>query len=160
MITQARLKQLLHYDPQLGWFMWLVDRGRNAKAGATAGWLDNGRLCVEVDGHVYWGARLAWFYVKGTWPTQLVDHWDTDPLNNCFQNLRDVSSRVNGQNKRRAKAGSSSGLLGVNRHNATRWRAQIFVNGKNKHLGLFDNKQDAHTAYVIAKRQHHEGCTL
>jgi hypothetical protein len=41
-----------------------------------------------------------------------------------------------------------------------RWVAHIGVKGKSKYLGYFDDPQKASAAYLAAKRQQHEGCTL
>jgi hypothetical protein len=38
--------------------------------------------------------------------------------------------------------------------------AQIMVDKKNKNLGLFNSAEEAHDAYVKAKRKLHVGCTL
>ena len=34
------------------------------------------------------------------------------------------------------------------------------INKKLKHIGVFSSPQDAHNAYLIAKRQFHKGCTI
>lgn len=159
MLTQARLKEVLHYDPETGVFTWRVTRGRNAKAGDVAGWPDRGYVRIEVAGRTYRAHRLAWLYVHGVWSSQVIDHIDGNPKNNAIANLRDVSLAVNGQNQRKPRSGSQSRHIGVNRSGA-RWRAQIFIGGKNKHLGLYDTPEQAHAAYLHAKRSLHEGCTL
>jgi hypothetical protein len=51
------------------------------------------------------------------------------------------------------------GLLGVSAA-GNRWRATIVVNGKQKHLGCFATPEEAHTAYLAAKREWHRGCTV
>jgi hypothetical protein len=40
------------------------------------------------------------------------------------------------------------------------WRARIQVNGKGVHLGMFATPDEAHEAYLIAKRKLHEGCAI
>ena len=34
-----------------------------------------------------------------------------------------------------------------------KWQAQIKINGKNKYLGLFEDVDDAHGAYVMAANE-------
>ena len=36
-----------------------------------------------------------------------------------------------------------------------KWVAKIVVNGVAKHLGLFDKEEDAHQAYLQAKKIYH-----
>ncbi len=53
----------------------------------------------------------------------------------------------------KAKSGSLSGLRGVIwSKQQNKWHGRISINGKARHLGSFDNAEDAHEAYVIAKR--------
>lgn len=160
MLTQARLKELLHYNRKTGIFTWRLTRGRTAKKGATAGWQDGSYWRVEVDHKTYRAHRLAWLYVHGVWPCGDLDHKDTNGLNNAISNLRcSPSPSFNAQNRRRPRPGSESGFIGVNL-SRSKWRAQISYGGRNRHLGLFDTPEQAHAAYVKAKRIHHEGGTL
>lgn len=65
------------------------------------------------------------------------------------------------QNQRRAHANSTSGFLGVHyKARNNKWAAQIQVNKKRKHLGLFDTPEEAHAAYLKAKRELHDTCTI
>jgi len=161
MITSARLRELLSYNPQTGVFTWRVNRGGTAMAGAMAGnhMVGDGRLQIYVDGKNYTGARLAWFYAHDQWPTGDVDHINGDPSDDRLANLRDVPRRVNQENRRRARSDSYIGLLGVS-PNRNRWRATIRSKGQWTHLGTFDTPAEAHAAYVAAKRVIHEGCTI
>lgn len=104
--------------------------------------------------------RLAWLYVYGEWPNGDIDHIDGDRLNNRIANLRDVSRRVNLENQRRPKACNKSGFLGVKTFRDQRFQARIQVRGVQLHLGTFDTPHEAHAAYVAAKRNLHQGCTL
>jgi hypothetical protein len=41
-----------------------------------------------------------------------------------------------------------------------RLSASVWVGGKRVYLGRFDTAEEAHAAYVAAKRRLHQGCTL
>lgn len=66
---------------------------------------------------------------------------------------------MNTQNKKRARADSTTGLLGVSRNHGG-FKAAIQINGKRKTLGTFKTPEKAYEAYLDAKREHHEGNTL
>lgn len=84
------------------------------------------------------------------------DHKDrTRTLDNTDGNLRVASWREQGMN-RGAHRDNTSGYKGVSFHNATgKWVAQINVDGKRKHLGLFDTKESAYVAYCAALKLHY-----
>lgn len=80
----------------------------------------------------------------------LVDHHDTNGLNNTRLNLRVCNKSENGGNRRKLAAGSSK-FKGVTWHNGkNRWHAQIWHNGKRTHLGYFGTQELAAQAYDIA----------
>jgi len=157
-LTQRRLHELLHYDAATGVFTWRVDHALN-RAGAAAGKSGGGSLKIGIDGVRYFAHRLAWLYMTGKLPTNEIDHRNGVSTDNRWNNLRDVDHSVNQQNRRRAQRNNIVGLLGVSPY-GTRFRAKIKANGKHLHLGLFESADDAHAAFVTAKRQLHEGCTL
>ena len=78
----------------------------------------------------------------------VVDHIDNDQLNNILGNLQLITNRKNCSKDR---TGHSSDYVGVYWHkNANKWGAQIKINGKKKHLGLFMEQLEASRAYQIA----------
>jgi len=79
---------------------------------------------------------------------------------NRIGNLRDVTHRTNSENRRTPIPGTATGHLGVHTHQSGLFRARIRVNGKPKSLGLYDTPEQAHAAYVAAKRRLHAGNTL
>jgi hypothetical protein len=162
-ITLDQLRAILHYSPETGKFIWKVKTCRKVVPGATAGYIKfDGYRIIKINKRNYRANRLAWFYITGNWPTGDIDHIDGDPRNDAFTNLRDVSTAGNIQNQKRATArNKTGGLLGVSKlKRSKRWRARICTNGVHKLIGWFDTPEEAHQAYVEAKRLHHLTCTI
>lgn len=155
MIDVNELRQMLSYDPETGVFIWARNIG-NVKAGAIAGCVNRkGYRYISAFKKLYRANRLAWIYVYGKEPVGQIDHIDGDRLNNRIANLRDVDGFTNQRNRKRGNKNSTSKLLGVSFHAGTgKWRAQI-TERKTIHLGLFDTEEQAHAAYLEAKRRLH-----
>lgn len=130
-IQHARLKELLHYDPETGNLTWLVARSGAGKVGSIAGSQHiAGYRAVYLEYKAYLAHRLAWFYVFQSWPTGQIDHINGVRSDNRLSNLRDVDAFVNQQNRRSATRGNLSGFLGVTWSPVDRkFRANISANG-------------------------------
>lgn len=166
-LTQDRLRELLHYNPDTGKFTWLVDRPCNrGRAWDAAGTMraSHGYLVIGVDGKTWLAHRLAWLYMTGEQPPAVVDHKDRDKTNCRWENLRASSKVHNAQNTSRPHRGNSSGFLGVHAYPKNQrkpWVASIKpANSKRVHLGYFPTAEEAHAAYLEAKRRLHAGCTI
>jgi len=160
-LTAARLRELLHYASDTGVFTWRVFRCGRAMPGAVAGRKSGQYWCINIDGQTFKASRLAWLYVTGEMPENVVDHWDTDKLNNRWSNLRDIPQSHNIQNQRRAQADNILGVLGVTHHaKNNKFQARITVGGRTRSLGYFASAVEAHAAYLEAKRTLHAGCTI
>lgn len=160
MLTSERLRECLHYDADTGVFTWLVKASKNTVIGSVAGCFTAGYpVRIRVDGKCYRAHRLAWLYVHGQWPKNVVDHRNGANQVNVFANLRDVPTIINAQNMRRPHSDNKSGFLGVSPRNGG-FVAQIYANGKAHYLGKYTTPEIAHAVYVAAKRQLHEGNTL
>lgn len=106
--------------------------------------------------------RLAWLLHYGKWPEGDIDHINGKRNDNRIKNLRDTSKNLNMENQREAKVTNKTGFLGVRKRNrkANPYNAQIKVNGKTIDLGVYKTAEEAHAAYVVAKRKYHTGCTI
>jgi hypothetical protein len=82
-----------------------------------------------------------------------IDHINNDPLDNRKCNLR-ICNRFQNAKNRKSQKHSSSKYLGVS-HFTTKYRAIIFTNNKNKHLGYYVNEIDAAKAYDKAAKLYH-----
>ena len=159
-LTANRLRKVLDYDRATGVFRWRMSLSNRVKIGEVAGCTGkDGYRQIRVDGHDYLASRLAWLYVHGCWPTNQIDHKNTIPGDDRFENLRDVTPAGNSQNRRRANQGNKTGLLGVTAHYG-KYQARIRIDGKKRHLGVFNTPEEAHAAYVAAKREFHATCTI
>ena len=153
MLTADRLRELLDYDPATGIFTWRVARNSRIKAGSVAGGFQYGYARIRVDDMLYRSHRLAWLHVYGTWPSGEVDHRDGVKHNNAIDNLRIATDSQNRANIG-VQANNHSGIKGVGRRKSGKWRAQIMVNKKAYHVGLFDTAEEASAAYAKAAQSH------
>jgi hypothetical protein len=84
-------------------------------------------------------------------PGQVTDHVNGDKLDNRRRNLRIATVAENNANSRDRPR--RSGFRGVYWHRqARRWVGQISVDGRLRHLGLFDDPMEAAKAYDLAAR--------
>lgn len=153
MLTQARLKELLHYDRKTGVFTSLVDAPKRPKGTVVAGCTQrDGYVLICVGGRRYLAHRLAWFYVTGCWPREL-DHKDRVKTNNRVSNLRECS-RAQNIHATGLTARNTSGFKGVfKRQGRESWMVRIRVDGNLVGLGEFKcPKQGAHAYDKAAKR--------
>ncbi|GAJ01158.1 unnamed protein product [marine sediment metagenome] len=75
------------------------------------------------------------------------DHINGNGLDNRRTNLRVCTHAENCQNRRKP-TGCSSRYKGVSWRKRTRkWRAYIWINGRQKQLGCFDEEEEAARAY-------------
>lgn len=154
-ITAERARELLNYDPETGVFIWRVIHCRNIPVGRPAGSvLPDGYLYVMIDGRNYKRSRLAWLYMSGEWGPRIVDHRDTDGLNDRWSNLRAATDQQNNRNTSK-RSDNKSGYKGVCfSPGRKKWRANICIDGRQTHLGYFVSAEDAATAYRAAATLH------
>lgn len=80
----------------------------------------------------------------------VIDHIDENKLNNCVTNLQIITQR-NNISKNKLTKQKSSVLTGVCWNKiANKWQSNITINGKKKHLGLFNTEEEAGNAYQKA----------
>lgn len=161
--TRERVLELLEYNHDSGVFVWRKSLRGRVKAGDVAGFRRaDGYIRITIDGQPVWAHRLAWFVSTGAWPNGEIDHINGNPSDNRIANLRDVNSRTNSQNATRARTRKNGGTL-IGAHwckTWKRWKSSIGHNYTQMHIGWFDTEEQAHAAYIAAKRVLHEGCTI
>jgi hypothetical protein len=161
-INQEDLKEILFYNQETGVFTWKRSIGRKTKIGCFAGSTrKDGYVLIRIHGKRYLAHRLSWLYVYGVFPSNHIDHINGNTSDNRINNLREVSVSGNMQNRRRCNKNNKNKFLGVTfdkRKNM--FMSQICINRKNKFIGYFETKEEAHSAYLREKRNSHKTCTI
>lgn len=158
--TPDQLQEKLNYDPETGVLTWKKCHD-STKIGKPAKSLDvAGYVQINMSGHVLKGHRVAWAIHYGQWPDGQIDHINGNRSDNRIANLRCVDNQTNCQNQRNGVRPNATGFIGVHRDSTGKYRAKIQFNGKQMHLGGYATPEEAHAAYVNAKRQLHAGGTL
>lgn len=165
MLTQQDLVGLFSYDPLTGIFVRKVRTANRTKTGEAAGFLNSkGYVVMKVKNKAYKAHRLAWLYIYGNWPSDQIDHINGVKSDNRISNLRDVSNSENQQNTLKAYKNCKAGIRGVHfderKGRVKRYDAHITVEKKKVFLGSYMTANEAHSAYLDAKRKYHIGGVL
>jgi hypothetical protein len=159
-VPYDRIREILTYNPHNGSFIWNVRNDARQEwntryAGKPAGSLHNGYLIISIDNTRFPAHRIAWVYMTGINPQNVIDHIDRNPKNNKFSNLRLASVAENRMNVS-SYSNSKSGIKGVSYCQTNRkWRTEIQANYKKTCLGWFESKELAEEAYKNASLKIH-----
>jgi hypothetical protein len=161
MNTQARLKEILHYNPKTGVFTWKIRTSKRIRIGYEAGCIAHRKATggkkyrlIKADGALYLAHRLAWLYVYGEFPPHEIDHIDGNGINNKLINLRSVTRVENSKNVR-LRSDNTSGFVGVHWDRfRSKWVAYINAKGKLHHLGYYEEIIDAAAARMRANKKY------
>jgi hypothetical protein len=153
-LTQARLKELVSYDPDTGVFIWIKKANRNILIGSVAGSVNSqGYWRIQIDQKSYRAHKLAWLYIFGEFPNGILDHKNRDKLDNRISNLRSVSSSINNQNCKIRK-NNTSGSAGVHLDKSRqKWVSYVKIDSKHKHIGYFNTIEEAIAARKAAEKK-------
>lgn len=154
-VTQKRLKEILSYDPDTGFFRWKVKPRKGIQAGTIISGFDHyGYGTVKIARKPYGLHRLAWLYVYGEWPSAEIDHINGTRNDNRIANLREATRQTNSVNSRMHKD-NTVGFKGVTKQTlADSYCARIKVNKRTIYLGTFPTPEEAHAAYAAAAQKY------
>jgi hypothetical protein len=145
-------RDVCHFVSERGWRQW-NDRYPGLEAGSIN---PIGYRQIRIfKKKLYMAHRLAWVHYYGEIPEQFIDHINGDKLDNRIVNLRKASRSDNVRNRHMSKGAiplkGVSKLCGYD----DRYRAYVFLDNKQIHLGCFDTPEEAHAAYCAAAKKYH-----
>lgn len=154
LLTGARLREVLSYDPISGHFTRLIQMGSRGAPNTRAGTLDadSGYRVIRIDGRNYYEHRLAWLYVHGIWPPR-SDHKNLVRDQNGISNIRAATPSQNSANVP-VRSTNLLGIKGVSYAKRNKkFMARITKDGVVTYLGFFDVAADAGAAYAAAAKR-------
>lgn len=148
--SQKKLQELFYYKD--GELYWKERIYHNIDLSKPAGYIDNQRYrVIRIKGKLYQAHRLVWKYHYGKDPKEFIDHIDGNKSNNNMENLREATRQQNSYNRGPQK-NNKLGIKGVRKY-GNKYRATIIINGKNKHLGMFNTIEEARLAREEAEKK-------
>lgn len=152
--SREQASRFIEYVPERGTFI----RKRFSRGGRAefSGRVDHkGYLRTQVCGFPVLCHRLAWLMHYGEWPDGEIDHVNGNRQDNRITNLRVCSHPQNNHNQPLRRT-NTSGVKGVHfNKKAKKWHAQICLNYKIHHVGLFDELCDAEAAIKAFREELH-----
>ena len=141
----------LIYEPSTGYFY--RKKSPSKKIGSLS---KIGYIVFSYKRKVFYAHRVAWEMTHGLPPPKHIDHINRIKTDNRILNLRLADDLLNNRNRVNPNKNSSTGFIGVTKPNHTsKWAASITVNYKRVHIGYYDTAQQAHQAYIEAKKTYH-----
>jgi len=154
-------KEVLDYwfrlEPETGRLFWKEKPCRRIHAGAEAGNCTNlvsgKRWINKVPGYSgsFYRYRLVWKMVYGCDPSDALDHWDKNTLNDSPTNLLDGGKSWNGRNKTVVAKSGYRGVVERKNKKGSKWWVSLTEMGKNVYVGTFDTPEEAAAAYEKAR---------
>jgi hypothetical protein len=145
----AAAKRLYEVDGMLYW-----REGRTAGLRVATRATRAGHLTFQFDSRTITVHRMIWFLRTGSLPRDVLDHINDNPADNRFENLRDVSHRVNHRANKSQARETFSGLAQIEQR-GDRWLVSGCVRGgriRKVYLGSYGTEAEAIAAGEGADR--------
>jgi hypothetical protein len=152
-LTQELLKKHFRYED--GFLYWIdFSKRPTAKKTALGYEMPNGYISLKFLKKTTYAHRIIFLYHYGYTPN-FIDHINGNKSDNRIENLRDVTRCQNMMNVKKSSK-NTSGYKGVSFHkNRKKWIAQIKLNKKNFHLGVFESAEKAYEEYCRVAIEYH-----
>lgn len=155
-LTHKRLKELVDYDPESGYFSWKFGRP-GASMGVRCGTVKKaGYTILTLDRTLFRAHRVAWFFVHGEWPKDEIDHINRMRSDNRLANLRIADRSKNGFNKP-VRSDSKIGVKNVSYDQETGvYYVRLVIDKKPFNFGGFATIGEAAACAATERLKHHQ----
>jgi hypothetical protein len=151
-------KELLNdvFDYKDGNLFWKKKISKKVNVGNVAGRsASGGYRMLGLYKKTYMEHRLIFMFHNGYFPKE-VDHIDGNKSNNRIENLRPATHMENLKNQK-VRINNVSGHKNVGwAGREQKWRVRLAINGKDKHIGYFADRELADFVAVEAANLHHK----
>ena len=127
--------------------LYWKDFKNGVKKDRLAGTIKDGYIRISVRSKLLYAHRIIFLMHHGYIP-EYIDHINRNRSDNRIENLRECSSSQNSRNN--SFNVGITGFKGVSTAPKNRFRAYIFLNGKQKFLGIYDTAEQAKESRVKA----------
>jgi HNH endonuclease len=151
-IDPNMIRNMFNYNPESGVLSWKIKPTRGGvKIGDASGCLhSSGYLLTRCNGTALKTHRIIWAHFYGEDPKEKnIDHINGDRSDNRIANLRAADLFQNARNRAISKR-NKTGFHGVSLFKNNLYRAVIFANNKQVHLGTFTSPEFAAEKYISA----------
>ncbi len=155
------LKEHLQYSPETGLFTWLKSTTRSIRIGDIAGHRGGNppprkkTICISIGGTRVAAHRLAWLYMTGELPSQMVLHKDGNQHNKKWSNLSAGTRPDAMLRSKTIRQANTTGARGVFAEKRTgRYYAQGRFEGVTECLGSYDTIGEAEAAIKAFDNKH------
>ena len=145
--TQRDLNEIVEYEDCAGIILYDKDSNEIARTLIDLEYIDvvkNYKWYLKQQGYVF-NNQVGYLhrFIMNPSDDLVVDHINHNKLDNRRENLRVCTSQENSHNLP-ILCNNTSGIAGVTwDKNRNKWMARIIVNGKRKHLGRYNTKEEA-----------------
>jgi hypothetical protein len=155
-LSQEYLHKLFEYKDGVLYWKEKPSKFANIKVGSPAGRTDShGYFQTTINKRGYLNHRLIFFMHHGYLP-KVLDHIDGNRKNNLIDNLREATVFQNNQNRAKLP-NNKSGYKNVYFHkDSNKWAVTLRIDGKETHIGLFDDLELADLVATEARDKFHK----
>jgi hypothetical protein len=162
MITQQYLHSIINYNQNTGIFTCKKKFSKSYNTGDVLGKLSKaGYFSIRINNKPYQIHRIAWLYMYGNFPSNMIDHINGIKTDNRLCNLREATNQENLQNQIKPHKNNKLGILGVCFDKSKgKFKAYIRHNKILINIGYYITALEAHQAYLLKKRELHKFSTI
>jgi hypothetical protein len=143
----SNLLSLFSYNPLSGKFY----NKHNQEIGTKT---KRGYVVIHLNKKLYYAQILAYLHQEGHFPKHFLTFKDGNPQNLRYSNIEEVSKTCIAR-RITLRSTNTSGVTGVTFCNQTgKWKAYIYVNGKNRYQGRYDYFEEAVMARYLAEEKY------